>query len=86
MRSVHMSLHHLVEVGDVLGDTERAGEYAVGAADAPGLQRRLDDPLLGLFDCIGGANLRAGGVFAVHAHHRRGLGAGGTVDAFEVDQ
>ena len=33
-----------------------------------------------------GQTCGAGGVLAVHAHHRRGLGGGGAVDALEMDQ
>ena len=82
----HVALHHLVEIGDVLGNPERAGEHAVGAADAARLERGLHDAVLGLLDRVGRAHLRAGRVLAVHAHHRCRLCARGTVDAFEVDQ
>ncbi len=50
------------------------------------LERGLDDAVLGLLDRVGRAHLGAGGVLAVHAHHRRGLGAGRAVDPLEMDQ
>jgi hypothetical protein len=46
----------------------------------------LHDATLGLLDRIGRADVGARRVLAVHAHHRRGLGGDGPVDAFEVDE
>src|SRR6185312_5487622 len=82
----HVALHHLVELGDVLGHAERAGQHAVRAPDAARLERRLDDAVLVLLDRVGWAHLGAGRVLAVHALHRRGLGGGGPVDLVQVDQ
>src|SRR5688572_9611158 len=82
----HVALHHLVDLGHVLGDAERAGQHTVRAANAARLERRLNDAVLGLLDRVGGADLGTGRVFAVHAHHRRGLSRGRPVEVVEVDE
>src|SRR5690606_11245450 len=82
-----VALHHEVDLAHDLGHAERAGEHAVRAGDAPGLQRRLDDAVLVLLDGVRRAHLGAGRVGAVHADGRRRLArperAG--VDLVEVD-
>ena len=50
----HVALHHLVVGREVLGHPERAGEHAVGAADAAGLERGLHDAVLVLLDGVRG--------------------------------
>src|SRR4029453_18798056 len=70
-----------------LGHPEGAGQHAVRAGDAAGLQGRLHDAVLVLLDGVGAAHLGARGVGAVHAHRGRRLaGAGGAlVHLVEVD-
>ena len=58
-----------------LGHAERAGHDAVAAGDAARLARALDDAVAGALDRVGGADLGARRLLAVHAHHRHGLHA-----------
>ena len=51
-----------------------------------GLSELWTTPSGGLLDGVGGTDLRADRVFAVHAHLRRGLHAVAPLDRFEVDQ
>src|SRR5690606_30335839 len=80
-----IALHHEIELAHHLRHAERAGQHAVGAPDAAGLQRRLHDAELVLLDRVGRAHLGAGRVGAVHADHGHGLGALDPVDVVEVD-
>ena len=87
VRSVHMS-HFIIwsNSATYFGHAERAGEHAVGAADAARLERRLHDAVLGLLDRVGRAHLaQVGSSQCMHT-----IGAVcvlvGAVDALEVDQ
>src|SRR4029077_11248634 len=50
------------------------------------LERALDDALGGLLDRVGGADLRADRVFAVHANLRRRLHTVAPLDCFKMDE
>src|SRR5262245_43040625 len=69
----HIALHHLIDLGPILGHAERTGQDAIRAADAARFERTLHDPIRRFLDGIGRADLRTDRVFAVHAHLRRGL-------------
>src|SRR5262249_415325 len=56
------------------------------AADAPRLQRALDDAFGCLLDGISRADARADRVLAVHTHLRSGLHAVAPLDGFEVNE
>src|SRR6185369_2984812 len=81
----HVALHHDRAIDVELGDAERAGDDAVAARDAARLASALHDAIAGALDRIGRADLRAGRLLAVHAHHRHGLDRRGAIDVLEVD-
>src|SRR6185369_16257657 len=82
----HVALHHLIGIAVILGDAERTGQHAVRAADAARLERALDDAFGCLFDGVGGADLRANRVLAVHTDLGRRLHAVAPLDRLEVDE
>lgn len=69
----HIAFHHLINLGQVFGDSERAREDTVGASDAPGFERALHHSVRRSFDRIRGADGGAGRLVAVHADDWRRL-------------
>src|SRR5262249_5725268 len=68
-----IALHHQVERFDLFGHAKRTGQNAVGAGDATRRVGAVHDTKLVFRDGVGGTDLRADGVFAVHADLERGL-------------
>src|SRR4029450_5982634 len=81
----HVALHHDLAVLADLRHAERTGDHAVAAGEAARLSGRLAHPVAGALDRVGRADLGAGRLLAVHAHHRHGLDALGAVDELQVD-
>src|SRR4029077_19651973 len=70
----------------VFRHAERAGEHAVRTADTARFQRALDHAVGRLLDGVGGTDLRADRILAVHAHLRRRLHAVAALDGLEMDE
>jgi len=80
----HVALHHLIELGVILGDSKRASQYAVRASDAPGFEGALHNTVLGLFYRIRWADASANRIMAMHADLGRGLNTVDSLHCFEV--
>src|SRR3989442_13236799 len=55
----HVALHHLIDLGDVMGHTKRARQHAIRTSDAARLDRAMNDAILSLFDRICRTDARA---------------------------
>ena len=82
----HVALHHLLVVpAPASGMPNGQASTQFEQAMQRGFERRLHDAVLALLDGVGGADLRAGGVVAVHADVGRGGDGLRAVDEVEVD-
>src|SRR5262249_51165376 len=69
----HIALHHLINRSYVMRDAEGTSQDAIRTTDASRLDRAVHNAVFGLLDRICRTDLRAGGIFAVHAHDGTGL-------------
>src|SRR6185312_16574400 len=81
----HVALHHLLVLGNFLGNAEGAGQHAVPASDAARLERGVHHPIFTLLDGIGGTDLGASGIVAVPANVSRCADGLAAVNEVEVD-
>ena len=82
----HVALHHLLELATIIfGTPNGQASTQLEQAMQRGFSDRLHDAVLGLLDRVGGADLRAGRVVAVHADRRDRRDRVAAVEKVDVD-
>src|SRR5216683_1907822 len=81
----HVTLHHQVELRQVVRHTKGTRQHTVAAPDAVRRESSLHDPISRLLNGIRRADFSAGGILAVHADHRDRLWRRSPVSVLQVD-